>query len=254
MKYCENEKKVAVLAIDPSSTKSGGSILGDKTRMELLSRHPNSFIRPSPTGGILGGVARKTRETILLCEAAGYDIIIVETVGVGQSETHVRSMTDIFLLVLLPGAGDELQGIKKGIIEISDGLIINKSDGDNKETAKITLRDYKNALHLLPPSTEGWETGVILSSALNDDGIDKIRQYIADYIYFTKSNGVFEKRRKEQELDWMDYLLREELLLKFFSDKAVTERLDEYREMIRKNRINVTSAVNGMLELFMSIR
>ncbi len=218
---CEQGHKVAVLAVDPSSTVTRGSILGDKTRMELLSRDLRAFIRPSPSGGTLGGVARKSRETILICEAAGFDVILVETVGVGQSETTVRSMVDFFLLLMIAGAGDELQGIKKGIMELADALLVNKADGDNKIRANAAKADYNRALHYLAPATEGWRTRAYTCSAIQGDGIDAIWKVIGDFRQQTTASGVFEKRRQRQTLDWVYSMVEEHLRASFFSHAGV---------------------------------
>lgn len=205
-------KQIAVLAIDPSSERSKGSILGDKTRMEQLSIDPHAFIRPSPSGLTLGGVARKTRETIVLCEAAGFDVIIVETVGVGQSETVVKSMVDFFLLIMLAGAGDELQGIKRGIMEMADALIINKADGDNVTPAELAKTRYQSALHLFPKNENGWAVPVATCSALEHTAIDKVWTIISEFEALTKSNGFFEKNRNEQNVkifyDWIDFTIK----------------------------------------------
>lgn len=209
-------KRVAVLAIDPSSKLSQGSILGDKTRMEDLSRDSNAFIRPTSSAHALGGVGDKTREAILLCEAAGYDIVLVETVGVGQSEVSVRGMVDFFLLLLLGGAGDELQGLKKGIIEMADGLVITKADGDHLSKALRAQADYRHALHFLPPATSGWAPQVLITSALEKKGLKEIWQMVDDYISFTKANGHFETQRKAQNLEWfhssLELSLKREML------------------------------------------
>jgi LAO/AO transport system kinase len=198
----DSGKKIAVLAIDPSSSKSKGSILGDKTRMENLSRNPNAFIRPTPAGDILGGVANNTRETILLCEAAGFDAIIVETVGVGQSEVTVRSMVDFFLLLMLAGAGDELQGIKKGIMEMADAIVITKADHDNILQAQKAKSEYQNALHLFEAAPSGWIPKVITSSAITNSGIDKVWSMIENYQEKTLTNGYLNKNREEQDVEW----------------------------------------------------
>ena len=205
-------KHIAVLAIDPSSERSKGSILGDKTRMEQLSTDPHAFIRPSPSGLTLGGVARKTRETIILCEAAGFDVIIVETVGVGQSETVVKSMVDFFLLLMLAGAGDELQGIKRGIMEMADALVINKADGDNVTPAELAKTRYQSALHLFPQNENGWMVPVTTCSALEHTAIDKVWEIITDFETLTKGNGYFSKNRNEQNVkifyDWIDFTIK----------------------------------------------
>ncbi|MGE0087674.1 MAG: methylmalonyl Co-A mutase-associated GTPase MeaB [Desulfococcaceae bacterium] len=201
--------RVAVLAIDPSSTRSGGSILGDKTRMEKLAVNEMAFIRPSPSSGTLGGVARKTRETMLVCEAAGFDVIIVETVGVGQSETTVASMVDFFLVLMIAGAGDELQGIKKGVLEVADAIVINKADGDNILRAKMARKEYETALHLLMPATPTWSPPVLTCSAVEMTGIDKIWETILDYRSRMTATGEQESKRREQALEWMRLLLKD---------------------------------------------
>lgn len=239
--------KVAVLSIDPSSTITKGSILGDKTRMEKLSREQNCFIRPSPTGGALGGVARKTQETILLCEAAGYDIILIETVGVGQSEITVRSMVDFFLLILIPGAGDELQGIKKGIIEIADGILINKADGDNVKNAKIAQAELTKALHYLKPYTKDWKPEVHLASAINGVGVDNIWKVITRFVDATKSNGEFVNRRKEQMIQWMHKIIENELLNKFYNSDFVKNELQKIETEILSGNLLPTTAAESVL-------
>lgn len=210
-----NSKKIAVLAVDPSSVKTKGSILGDKTRMEELSKDTRAFIRPTATGNTLGGVADKTREAILLCEAAGYEVMIIETVGVGQSETAVRNMVDFFLLLMLAGAGDELQGIKKGIMEMADGVVITKADGENLKMANQAQADFQHALHLFSDSDSGWKPKVITSSALEKRGINETWKLIQDYLILTKGNGFFEKNRDQQNLVWfqesIQLLLRQQL-------------------------------------------
>ena len=219
--------KLAVLAIDPSSERSKGSILGDKTRMEKLAQHPNSFIRPSPTAGSLGGVARKTRETIILCEAAGYDKIFVETVGVGQSETACHSMVDFFLLIQLAGTGDELQGIKRGITEISDGICINKCDGDNVEKCKLAATNFRNALHFFPMPASGWTPRVLCYSGFYGIGIKEIWDMVYEYIDFVKANGYFQYRRNEQSKYWMYETINEHLRNSFYHNAMVKERMKE---------------------------
>ncbi len=205
------EKRMAVLAIDPSSHGSGGSILGDKTRMEKLSMHPNAFIRPSPAGTYLGGVAGKTRESLLLCEAAGFDIVFIETVGVGQSETTVKNMVDFFLLLMLSGAGDELQGIKRGIMEMADALVVTKADGDNIKQAKRAATSYKSALHLMPPTHKGWTPWVGICSAHQSEGMDPIWKKIQDYFEATQSNGSLAQLRKSQNLNWFEQCIEQQL-------------------------------------------
>lgn len=223
----EHKHKIAVLAIDPSSSKSKGSILGDKTRMEFLSAQPNVFIRPTPSSGSLGGVARATYETILLCEAAGFDFIIIETVGVGQSEIAVSKMTDFFLLLMLAGAGDELQGIKRGIMEMADSIVITKSDGDNIQKAKIAKAEYVNAIHLFPPSESGWIPKVELCSSVNNTGIKEIYQLIDSYKNFSSANGYFNKKRKDQLIDILKETLNEEIVKQFYLTHQVDKELNE---------------------------
>ena len=239
--------KVAALAIDPSSSISKGSILGDKTRMETLSRHPQSFIRPSPSSGVLGGVARKTRESIVLCEAAGYDVILIETVGVGQSEITVRSMVDFFLLMQISGAGDELQGIKKGIIELSNLILINKADGDNVQRAQLAAREMNNALHYLQPATEGWQTKAIICSALYKENLEVVWDKIKQFIEHTKSVGIFEQRRKKQSLEWFETMLQEAVLKKFFENEGRKEEYNRLSDQVLKAEILPSSAIAQLL-------
>jgi LAO/AO transport system kinase len=243
----EQGHRVAVLAVDPSSTKTGGSILGDKTRMELLSRDLRAFIRPSPSGGTLGGVTRKSRETILVCEAAGFDVILVETVGVGQSETTVRSMVDFFLLLMLTGAGDELQGIKKGIMELADALLINKADGDNKIRAQAAKTEYNRALHYLAPATEGWRTEAFTCSAVSGDGIGDIWSVIEAFRTQTAESGVFQQRRQTQTLDWVYSMVEEHLLKSFFNDAGVQSVRAWLEEAVVEGQITPTVAVKKLL-------
>ena len=217
--------QIAVLAIDPSSERSKGSILGDKTRMEQLSTDPHAFIRPSPSGLTLGGVARKTRETIVLCEAAGFDVIIVETVGVGQSETVVKSMVDFFLLLMLAGAGDELQGIKRGIMEMADGLVINKADGDNIHPAELAKTRYQSALHLFPQNENGWHVPVLTCSSIEHRDIDKVWEVITDFKTQTQANGFFEKNRNEQNVRIFYEWIEDSIKSHFFNNPAVQERI-----------------------------
>jgi LAO/AO transport system kinase len=245
-------EKTAVLSIDPSSPLSGGSILGDKTRMERLSQHPLAFIRPSPSRGHLGGVARRTRETMLLCEAAGFRNILVETVGVGQSETAVRSMTDFFLLVLVPGAGDELQGIKRGIMEMVDAIAINKADGDNRARAERARVEYASALHLFPPAPGGWTPRVLACSALTGEHIADIWELVLEHRALTKANGYFQERRREQALEWMNELIRDGLAELFERDPRVAARLPRLREEVRRGHIGSFSAARQLLSLFQS--
>lgn len=224
----EKKKKVAVLAVDPSSEKSKGSILGDKTRMEQLSRNDSAYIRPTATGGALGGVAQSSRESVILCEAAGFDVILIETVGVGQSETEVRQMCDFFLLLMLAGAGDELQGIKRGIMEMADGLVINKADGQNIDLAKQAKRSYQNALHLFPPSDSGWIPQVESCSALHSKNIDAVWTMIEEYSILLKENGYWSQLRAEQNKNWFKKSLRAMMELKLFSnDQALFAKMEE---------------------------
>lgn len=247
---CQQDHHVAVLAVDPSSSRTKGSILGDKTRMEKLSREPNCFIRPSPSGGTLGGVTRKSRETILVCEAAGFDVILVETVGVGQSETTVRSMVDFFLLLMLSGAGDELQGIKKGVMELADALLINKADGDNKMKAEAAKNEYNRALHYLLPATEGWTTTAYTCSSLTGAGITAIWEVISEFRYQTERSGVFGNRRKQQKLEWMRAMIDEHLTTQFYSSPSVRENLPVIEKAVLDETLPPTSAVKELLEKF----
>jgi len=242
--------KLAVLAIDPSSNKTKGSILGDKTRMEELATDPDAFIRPSPSAGSLGGVAKKTKEIIVLCEAAGFDTIFVETVGVGQSETAVHSMVDFFLLLMLAGAGDELQGIKRGIMEMADAIVINKADGDNKNMAELAKREYKNALHLFPPTQSGWIPFVDTCSAREKKGIGEIWEKIREYETLTKNNGYFEKRRKEQELKIMFETIKENLDDSFRNNLSVKAILPEIENKVMSGNISSYKAAKELLDVF----
>ena len=217
--------KLAVLAIDPSSERSGGSILGDKTRMESISANPDVFIRPSPSAGSLGGVARKTRETIVLCEAAGFDVIFIETVGVGQSETAVHSMVDLFMLLQISGAGDELQGIKRGIMEMADGIIINKADGNNVEKAQLAATHFRNALHLFPTPESGWTPQVLTYSGFYNIGVKEIWDMVYAYIDFVRKNGYFEHRRNEQAKYWMYETINEHLRDSFYQNPEIASLL-----------------------------
>jgi LAO/AO transport system kinase len=242
--------KVAVLAVDPSSQLSGGSILGDKTRMEQLSREPGAFIRPSPAGDTLGGVARKTRETMLVCEAAGYDVIIVETVGVGQSEITVASMVDFFLLLQLPGAGDELQGIKKGVMEIADAILINKADGENRQRAELARQQYINALHLLKPKSANWQVPALLCSALHHQGIDQAWQTITTFRAKMQASGEFDSKRKLQATDWMWTLVMNDLKDLFLRDKNVEALLDNVQDAVARELTTPSAAARRLLEVF----
>lgn len=246
----ERGHKVAALAIDPSSSISRGSILGDKTRMENLSRSENAFVRPSPSGGALGGVARKTRETIFLCEAAGYDVVLIETVGVGQSETKVRWMTDFFLLMLPPGGGDELQGIKKGSVEICDAILINKADGANEQNALITKNSYDKALQLFMPFTEGWRIKTLIASAIENRGVVELWETVEKFAETTKASGVFEARRRGQNTDRFRSNIEDGLLSAFFGDDKIKKLIPELEKMVREGRTSPTQAAEKALETF----
>ena len=242
--------KLAVLAIDPSSEKTKGSILGDKTRMETLCHDPNAFIRPSPSAGSLGGVARKTRETILLCEAAGYDTIFVETVGVGQSETAVHSMTDFFLLLLISGAGDDLQGIKRGIMEMSDLINVTKADGNNIERAQMARVLYVNALHLFPPTESGWIPTAVTSSAVTKEGLPEIKQKIEEYFALVKGNGYYEKRRREQARYWMYESINESLKNMFYENPVIEKLLPEYEEAVLEGTLESFTSASELIDKY----
>lgn len=247
---CDLGHKVAVLTVDPTSSVTRGSILGDKTRMGTLSRRPEAFIRPSPAGGTLGGVARKSRETMLMCEAAGYDVIIIETVGVGQSETTVRSMVDFFMLVVLTGAGDDLQGIKKGIMELADAIVINKADGDNLVRAKVARGEYERMIEFIRPATEGWPTHAYLASAVEKTGLPELWQVIQVFKKLTTESGVFQKRRDSQLLDWMYAMIDEHLHNLFFGDAVITGRMPEIKEAVLNGVISPTQAVAELIKMF----
>ena len=247
--------KIAVLAIDPSSERSKGSILGDKTRMEKLAVHPDSFIRPSPSAGSLGGVARKTRETIILCEAAGFDKIFVETVGVGQSETACHSMVDFFLLIQLAGTGDELQGIKRGIMEMADGIVINKCDGNNVDKCQLAATQFRNALHLFPAPESGWTPQVLTYSGFYNLGVKEIWDMVYRYMDFVKGNGYFEHRRNEQSKYWMYETINEQLRNSFFQNEQIVSRLAEAEAMVLSGRQTSFVAAKQLLdEYFASLR
>lgn len=224
--------KVAVLAVDPSSTRTGGSILGDKTRMARLAVDPSAFVRPSPAGPTLGGVAAKTRETMLLCEAAGYDVVLVETVGIGQSETAVADMTDFFLVLMLPGAGDELQGLKKGVVELADMIAVNKADGDNIARAKSAAGEYRAALHILAPRSAHWSPPVITYSALAEDGIDHLWQQVTAHREQATATGELPARRREQQVKWMWTMLEERITAKLRSDPALRSKLPQIERAV----------------------
>ena len=241
--------RVAVLAIDPSSKRSGGSILGDKTRMEKLAINERAFIRPSPSSGTLGGVGRKTRETMLVCEAAGYDVVIIETVGVGQSETTVASMVDFFLVLMIAGAGDELQGIKKGVLEVADGIVINKADGDNVQRAEMARKEYETALHMLMPASPNWTVPVLTCSALELTGIDRIWQTIQDHKQALTDSGEMADKRKTQALDWMGFLLDEGLRQWFYTSDEVRRLLPALEADVAAKRTSPTAAADRLLSL-----
>ncbi len=243
-------KKLAVLAIDPSSERSKGSILGDKTRMEQLSSDPNAYIRPSPSAGSLGGVARKTRETIILCEAAGFDTIFIETVGVGQSETAVHSMVDFFLLLQISGAGDELQGIKRGIMEMADAIVINKADGDNYDRAQLAASLFRNALHLFPPTPSGWEPKVLTCSALQHTGVQQVWDTILEYVDMARMNLYFGNRRRDQAKYWMYETIHEALRSNFYHNPEVKASLHAYEHRVLKDEISSFIAANQLLDKY----
>tara|TARA_R100001369_G_scaffold954_4_gene3225 strand:- start:99510 stop:100592 length:1083 start_codon:yes stop_codon:yes gene_type:complete len=242
-------KKVAVLAVDPSSSVSHGSIMGDKTRMENLVTEENAFIRPSPSGDSLGGVARKTRESIILCEAAGFDVILIETVGVGQSETTVHSMTDFFLLLKLAGAGDELQGIKRGIIEMADAIVINKADGENLKAARNARLEFKRALHLYPPKASEWQPKVSLCSALEVTGIQEVWEMILDFKKLVDQNNYFEINRHDQNKFWLLQTINEHLKNRFYKDPKIKVELNKQLEAIENNETTPFAAAKFLLKL-----
>ena len=241
-------KKVAVLAVDPTSTFTKGSILGDKTRMPMLANDANAFIRPSPSGDSLGGVARKTRESVILCEAAGFDVILIETVGVGQSETAVHSMVDFFLLLKLAGAGDELQGIKRGIMEMADAVVINKAEGPNLKRALRAKTDFERALHLYPPKENGWIPKVTTCSALENTGIEEIWEVIQSYITMTRKNSSFNKHRSEQNNYWFLQTVNDLLSHNFYKDPRIKTRLRSLTKEVEENRISPFRAAEVLLE------
>lgn len=244
---------VAVLAIDPSSTRSGGSILGDKTRMEKLAVNEKAFIRPSPSSGTLGGVGRKTRETMLVCEAAGYDVVIIETVGVGQSETTVASMVDFFLVLMIAGAGDELQGIKKGVLEVADAIVINKSDGDNIHRTKLAQREYETALHMLMPASANWSPPVLTCSSLFSTGIEEIWQTIIKHRDAFTESGEFEQKRKEQALEWMNFLVEDGLRSWFYLNPEVKKLLPDLKSAIALQKLSPTAAADKLLSFLIQV-
>ncbi len=248
MQITSTGRKLAVLTIDPSSEKSGGSILGDKTRMEKLSVDPHTFIRPSPSSGTLGGVAEKTRETITLCEAAGYDTIMVETVGVGQSETAVNSMVDFFLLLMLTGSGDELQGIKRGIMEMADALVITKADGDNLQKAVQTQAKFKNALHFFPVTDSGWVPKVLICSSFSGLGLTEVWEAILEFVSAVKNNSWFQNNRDQQAIYWLKQTIEEGMKQHFYNDPVIKEELNNLKKDILSGRTSPVLAANKILE------
>ncbi|PWA13103.1 methylmalonyl Co-A mutase-associated GTPase MeaB [Pueribacillus theae] len=247
---CEDGHKVAVLAVDPSSSVTGGSILGDKTRMETLSRNQNAFVRPSPSGGTLGGVTRKSRESLLVCEAAGFDVIIVETVGTGQNEVSVRSMVDFFLVIALTGAGDELQGMKKGVMELADAIFVNKADGDNKQQALNARAEYNRVLRFLQSPTEGWKPQAYTCSALTGENIRGIWDVIKKFENITKQSGVFDKRRNKQLIEWVDWMIEDELKRRFFENEKVKQNLPLIHSDVLNAQLSPTLAVKKIMDIF----
>ncbi|WP_160721538.1 methylmalonyl Co-A mutase-associated GTPase MeaB [Bacillus sp. USDA818B3_A] len=252
MYLCGLGHRVAVLAIDPSSSISGGSILGDKTRMEHLSKHANAFIRPSPTAGKLGGVHRKTREAILICEAAGFDVILIETVGVGQSEVIIRDMVDFFMLLVLTGAGDELQGMKKGIMELADAILVHKADGANKQKAEQTRLEYNRILHFLQPATKGWTTRAYTCSSITHDGISDIWRVIQSFEQTANSSGVFEDRRRIQAREWLYAMITDQLQFMFYHHDGVKSALPNLENKVISGETTVATAVETLFETFLA--
>ena len=245
----ERGHKVAVLAVDPSSARTGGSILGDKTRMARLSASDNAYIRPSPASGTLGGVAAKTREAMLLCEAAGFDVVLVETVGIGQSETAVCDMTDFFLALMLPGAGDELQGIKKGLVELADMIAVNKADGDNVKRANLAAGEYRGALHILTPRSEHWHPPVLTYSALTGTGIDTIWQKILDHRTAMNASGEFDARRRDQQVKWMWSMFEQLTMARLRSDASVRAKVKRIETEVAAGRISPALAAEQIAEM-----
>ncbi|UFZ06786.1 methylmalonyl Co-A mutase-associated GTPase MeaB [Bradyrhizobium ontarionense] len=249
MYLIEQDHKVAVLAVDPSSARTGGSILGDKTRMARLSHHEHAFIRPSPSSGTLGGVAAKTREAMLLCEAAGFDVVLVETVGIGQSETAVCDMTDFFLALMLPGGGDELQGIKKGLVELADMIAINKADGDNVKRANITAADYRGALHLLSPRSEHWHPPVVTYSAMAGAGIAELWQKVLDHRKAMIASGEFAARRRDQQVKWMWTMLEQRLMARLRTDPSIRAKVRKLETDVAEGRVAPALAAERLAEM-----
>jgi LAO/AO transport system kinase len=242
--------KVAVLAVDPTSPVSGGSILGDKTRMAELAQLENAFIRPSPSGGTLGGVTRTTRQTLVVCEAAGYDVILIETVGTGQSEVAVSDMTDVFLVLMLPGAGDELQGIKKGVLEIADMIVVNKADGDNEIRARQAVQHYRNALHITQPRSPNWATPVLMCSSLKNHGLDEVWDKLRDHRDKLTASGEFAEKRQKQRLKWMWSLVQDRLMTDLRTHPKVVERIPEIEGALMAGRLTATLAADEILRTF----
>ncbi|MGY3453571.1 LAO/AO transport system kinase [Bradyrhizobium sp. USDA 4353] len=249
MYLIQQGQKVAVLAVDPSSARTGGSILGDKTRMARLSHHEHAFIRPSPSSGTLGGVAAKTREAMLLCEAAGFDVVLVETVGIGQSETAVCDMTDFFLALMLPGGGDELQGIKKGLVELADMIAINKADGDNVKRANITAADYRGALHLLSPRSEHWHPPVVTYSAMAGTGIAELWQKVLDHRRAMIASGEFAARRRDQQVKWMWTMLEQRLMARLRTDPSIRTKVKKLETDVAEGRVAPALAAEQLAEM-----
>ncbi len=249
-RLCEVGNRVAVLAVDPTSSVSGGSILGDKTRMENLSRHANSFIRPSPSSGALGGVGRKSRETILLCEAAGYNIVLVETVGVGQSETLVHSMVDCFVVLMLAGAGDELQGMKKGIMELADILVMTKADGDNRLRAEQAASDLRMAARMLTSTTPGWEPPVLLTSSLEGTGIGEVWETVESYRELAVGSGFLEEKRRHQNGEWLRAMVSEELNRMFYQHPLVLKHWPETLKLVEQGKLPMLPALERLKQAF----
>jgi|TARA_Y100000996_G_scaffold400236_1_gene370036 LAO/AO transport system kinase len=249
-KLIEDGHKVAVLAVDPTSTVSGGSILGDKTRMTRLANDPNAFVRPSPSSGTLGGVTRTTRESMALLESAGYDIVMVETVGIGQSETVVAEMVDIFLVLMLPGAGDELQGIKKGVLELADMIAVNKTDGENESKALEAARDYISALRLTQPATSNWRPPVVNCSSLTGKGLNEVWEKIQEHKTILENSGEWEQRRKVQKMKWMWSIVQDRLSSDLHDHPSITEQVPEVEKAVLEGKISATAAAEILLETF----
>lgn len=248
---CDKGRKVAVLAVDPSSSRTGGSILGDKTRMEQLSRMPGAFIRPSPSGGNLGGVTRKSRETIVLCEAFGFDTVLVETVGVGQSETTVRSIVDFFMLITIAGGGDELQGMKKGIMELADAIVVNKADGSNLRRCQMACAEFRRVLRYLAPATQGWESDVLACSALHKEGMDQIWETVMRFCEQMKESGGFEARRRAQKLAWMEALTEQGLREHFQRHPVIRRERAQIEEQVLSGKMPASAGAETLIDLYL---